>query len=143
MPQLASLPGQAALVRYSVGAKVAHPFGPLSAVDASWLGTQQDYFHNLGTDLMAGLGEAAKLVQSAPDGSRRVIVVIGDGCDTNMDKAQHDLPAMLDQLKGVELVEVRVLAEISEPNCDLLRKHARQVGLADLAAALRASTPSP
>ena len=143
MPELAKLPGQAALVTYASGTKVVHPLGPLSAVDATWPGSQKAYYGKLGLDLVAGLGEAARILQSAPAGSRRVVAVIGDSCDTDMEVAHKQLPGVLAQLEGVELIDVRLLSEISVPECDLLARHSRRVELGQLAAAIGAPEHTP
>jgi hypothetical protein len=87
----ATPPGsQGILITYEDAARIRVPMGPIARLDAGAIGSEKDYYKRLGTDLVGGVelavAELAKV--SVP---RKVLIVIGDGNDTNNDNARTQL----------------------------------------------------
>ena len=114
-PPARALPAgsQAVVISYSAGAAIRAPLGPIEALTPDALGTQIDYRARIGLDLVQGvqlgLSELAKA--AAP---RKVLVVIGDGNDTNLDTAR----ASLEALKQSTSVEIYALVYKSPLSAD-------------------------
>ncbi|MCX5742645.1 MAG: hypothetical protein NT062_09135 [Proteobacteria bacterium] len=83
----------ATVVTYGEHASVRHPMAPISTLTAAAFGEQRDYRGVIDRDLVGGvtlgLDELAKA-----RGSRHVLVVIGDGTDTNVDTAKATLTTL-------------------------------------------------
>ena len=81
---------QGLLITYEDAARIRVPMGAIGRLDASSIGSENDYYKRLGTDLVGGvelaLAELAKV--RLP---RKVLIVIGDGNDTNNDAAKRQL----------------------------------------------------
>ena len=84
---------RATIVTYTDRASVRHPMDPIEELSAAAFGDQKDYFGVIDRDLVGGvtlgLNELAKVTDA-----RRVLVVIGDGSDTNNDTAKGELAAL-------------------------------------------------
>jgi hypothetical protein len=82
------------------------PMGPLSQITGKSLGTQKDYFGTTGVELVAaielGLAELRKRSET-----RKVMIVIGDGTDTNHDSAKERLAELK---KRAAAAQVQVFA---------------------------------
>lgn len=77
---------QGVVVTYGTGAAIRMPLGPLEQLGPDTLGKQADYRSKLGSDLVLGVQLAlAELEKSSAP--RRILVVIGDGNDTNNEAA--------------------------------------------------------
>jgi hypothetical protein len=87
---------KAMLITYDDKATIKLPTTPIEKLDAHALGTQMDGKGKLGTELVAGarlaLNELTKI-----DGGRRVIVILGDGNDTNNEAAKTQLQQLAKQ----------------------------------------------
>lgn len=90
---------QAVVVTYAVGATIRLPLGPIDRLTGDALGKQIDYRGKLGSDLVQGvqlgLAELAKA-----DAPRRVLIVIGDGNDTDNEAARPALASLQQSAKA-------------------------------------------
>jgi hypothetical protein len=98
----------ATLVNYSIGARVRLlALAPIAQLHGAALGTQSEYFGKVGQDLVEGvelaLHELAK--SSARD---KYLVVIGDGTDTEAERAKRRLPELAKRAAR-ERVDVRAI----------------------------------
>lgn len=106
---------QAITVTYDSDVRIRLPMGPIESLDARAVGVQQDYYGGVGHELVNGvtfaLTELAKV-----EGARRVLVVIGDGSDTNNEAAKlklHDLKKRAAELH-VEVYSIVYKAQLSD-----------------------------
>lgn len=102
---------QAVVITYGEGAAVRLPLGPLGQLGPDALGKQIEYRSKLGTALVLGvdLGLAELEKATAP---RRVLIVIGDGNDTNNEAATPALAAIKAKTK-VEIYALVYKASLS------------------------------
>ena len=118
---------KATIVTYTDRAVVRAAMAPIDHLTAATLGDQRDYVGGIDRDLVGGvtvgLDELAKVT-----GARRVLVVIGDGSDTNQGTAKQAL-ATLGQRAAAEHVEVVSIVYKAE--------------LSPLSTAIAALDPSP
>ncbi|HEX3761866.1 MAG TPA: FHA domain-containing protein [Kofleriaceae bacterium] len=81
------------VITYADTATIRIPMGPLDRVTGSALGTQRDYFGTQGVELVKGvdlaLSELHKVLVS-----RKVLIVVCDGLDKNMDAARGQMVAL-------------------------------------------------
>ncbi len=77
---------QGALITYSQGVELRHAMTDLTALTGDKLGSQKDLSGKYTRDLVAGLSEAQAQLNKV-GASRKVLVVIGDGMDTNNETA--------------------------------------------------------
>lgn len=87
----------ATLISYAENLVVRYPMGPVRGLDERAFGVQRDYRMSLGNQLMLGVDRAIGELE-AVRARRRVLVIIGDGNDTNNVVAVqhfHDLQADL------------------------------------------------
>ncbi len=110
----------ATLVVYNDRASVKRPLAPLQLVGPGWFGTQEDYYRKVGFDLISGLELAAATLATAPAGLERVILVLGDGCDTNLELARSRLAKIALANAGIKVHEIRIATKLSS-ECDVLR----------------------
>jgi hypothetical protein len=83
----------ATVITYATGAKVRLPLGPIARLRGDALGTQRDYYQQIGTDLVAGV-ELAFHELARSEAPLKYIVVVGDGRDTDPDRAADELAAL-------------------------------------------------
>jgi hypothetical protein len=80
-------------IEYSTGASIRIPWERAEDVRASQIGRVADYEQRIGSDLVQGvamgLAELAKQKQAT-----KVLVIIGDGIDSNPDRAKSGLAAL-------------------------------------------------
>jgi hypothetical protein len=81
------------IVGYSTGAKIIKPATPLAELRGSAFGVAQDYEKELSNDLVAGIKTGLDELEHS-HATRRVLIVIGDGGDTNADTARDALPEL-------------------------------------------------
>jgi hypothetical protein len=97
-----------AIVIYKGGAEVKLPMGPLANLTGDRLGVQKDYEGQITRDLVtgvnAGLTELRKVTTS-----RKVMIVVGDGVDTNPEVAKTALAAARKQCES-DRIELYALA---------------------------------
>jgi len=82
------------LISYADTAEVRTPMGPLTNIDAERFGTQRDYNKKFGTAMVDGIRLALTELERV-SASRKALVVIGDGNDTEPKAAS----ALLGELK--------------------------------------------
>ena len=85
-----------ALITYSSAAKLRVPMGPLAKLTGRSLGTQKDYKNTVGFELVKGVELALAELHKATQ-PIKVLIVIGDGNDTNNDAAKAALAALKKQ----------------------------------------------
>lgn len=81
------------VITYADKPVIRVPMGPLSELNGSKLGTQADYFGSKGVQMVSAIRLALaelKKVQAA----RKVLIVVCDGTDFNMDSAKTALPQL-------------------------------------------------
>jgi hypothetical protein len=78
---------KAVVISYSNGAEVVSKMDELSKVSGASLGGQCNYFGKTGTNLVAGVEMAFKELK-AVGATRKVMVIVGDGSDTDPEKAK-------------------------------------------------------
>jgi hypothetical protein len=91
---------QGAVVAYSTGTEVVVPMGDIARVDASVFSDQRPYRGKIGLDMVRGVRHGIDLLAKV-DARRRILLVIGDGNDTNNEAARGELERMrreVDQL---------------------------------------------
>lgn len=98
---------RAVVVGYARGARLVHAMSPATELKGSVLGVEKDYQSELGSDFVAGLDLAFDELAKV-DAKRKVIVVVGDGTDTNSDTARSRLTEIAARA-AKERVEVFVL----------------------------------
>jgi hypothetical protein len=81
---------QAAIVTYATGAKVRMPMAPIASLHGSSFGTQRDYYNQIGSDLVSGLQVGMDELERTQV-RRKLLVVLGDGTDTNSESAAPQL----------------------------------------------------
>lgn len=87
-----------AVITYADKAVVRIPMGPLEKITGSQLGTQRDYLGTKGVELVKGVDLALTELHRV-QASRKVLIVVCDGMDTNMEAAKSQLTALKAQAK--------------------------------------------
>lgn len=103
---------EAMLVTYSTGAEIKAPWAPVDSLGASWLGNAIDDRGKLGMDLVAGVRIAYEELAKRPPLSK-LMVIIGDGNDTNNATAIHALSELTDRHPDVVVAAVHVRTAVS------------------------------
>ena len=78
------------VITYGDKPAIRVPMGPLGEITGSKLGTQQDYFGTTGVELVSAIRLAMSELKKVQV-SRRVLIVVCDGNDTNNDAAKGQL----------------------------------------------------
>ncbi|HEU0031272.1 MAG TPA: FHA domain-containing protein [Kofleriaceae bacterium] len=78
------------VITYADKPVIRVPMGPLANITGSALGTQQDYYGTTGVELVKGI-ELALAELHKVQASRKVLIVVCDGNDTNNDAAKGQL----------------------------------------------------
>jgi hypothetical protein len=86
------------VVSYSTGADIKVPMGDLKAITGGALGSQKDYNRKLGTDMVSGITMAMTELRNVST-ARKVLIVLGDGTDTNPELAKSQLKDMKEQAR--------------------------------------------
>ena len=106
----------ATVITYGEHALVRHPMAPIAKLTAAAFGEQKDYYGVIDRDLVGGvtlgLDELAKV-----NGAHRVLIVIGDGTDTNADAAKAALPTLAKRAaaENVQVVSFVYKGPLSSP----------------------------
>jgi uncharacterized protein YegL len=106
---------KACVISYSTGAEVKVPLTDLKNITGQALGSQQDYKTKLGTDMTSGIGMAMSELQKATSVSRKALIVIGDGNDTNNETAKPQLAELKKQAAkaGIQLFAIIYKSAVS------------------------------
>jgi hypothetical protein len=92
-------PGSKGLVvSYSTGAEIKVPLSDLKAITGAALGGQKDYYRKIGTDMVQGITMGLTELSKAPT-ARKVLIVVGDGADTNPEGAKAQLKDLKEQAR--------------------------------------------
>lgn len=78
------------VITYADRAKIRVPMGPLAKLTGAALGTQKDYKNTVGLELVKSIELALAELHKVTN-PRKVLIVISDGEDTNMDTAKAQL----------------------------------------------------
>jgi hypothetical protein len=110
------------LIAYGNDVKVKLPRGPLTALGAAALGPQKDFAGVTARSLAAAADQAVADVV-AMGTPRKVVLVIGDGGDTNPETARPLLTALRKKARdaGVELYGVYYVSGTIDGDLDLMR----------------------
>lgn len=112
----------AGIVTYATGAKIRMPLEPVDRLHGASFGVQRDYYNQIGLDLVQGI-EVGLTALEATAQPRKLLVVIGDGNDTDSEKAAVRL---LEQKKRAAMHGIRVetiifKSRISDEHNDIRR----------------------
>lgn len=78
------------LIVYGEKAEVRVPMGPLTNITAEALGTQKDYFKKSGYSMVQGISAAIAELHNVTT-SRKALIVVSDGNDSNADTVKGEL----------------------------------------------------
>ncbi|HEX4421720.1 MAG TPA: FHA domain-containing protein [Kofleriaceae bacterium] len=91
-----------AVITYADKAVVRIPMGPLDKITGSQLGSQKDYFGTKGVELVKGVDLGLTELHKV-QASRKVLIVVCDGMDTNMEAAKGQLQILKQQAKNDQI----------------------------------------
>ena len=131
---------QGALIVYGQGMEVRHPMGDLTQLTGDKLGTQKDFQGKTSRDLVAGVNEALAQLRKVTT-SRKALIIIGDGADTNPDDARKQLAAMHKQIEAdhIEIYGIQYVAEGLDNEGGVLKTLTPDVSVAQSADGIGAS----
>ncbi len=110
------------ILRYDSHLRTVQKLGPIERIDADAIGDQKSYFAATGSELVQGVrGALTQLAQV--EAARRVLVILGDGNDTNNEAAKAQLRALRATAAGqnVEVHAIIFKAALS-PDTDVIRE---------------------
>lgn len=84
------------LISYHDKAEVKIPMGPLANINSEALGSQKDYYRKLGTAMAEGINLGMASLHDVT-ASRKALIVICDGTDTNAESAKAQLTSLKKQ----------------------------------------------
>jgi hypothetical protein len=102
------------IVTFADKAEVVKPLGDLTQLDGDALGSQRAYKRRLGTSLVRGVELGFDQLASA-SAARKVMIVVSDGTDVNMETAGKQLAALRDRAGDVEIYAIEYKGPLSEP----------------------------
>jgi hypothetical protein len=86
------------IISYSTGAEIKLPMSPLVELTGAALGSQEDYRGKIGTDMVQGITLGIAELSKATT-VRKALIVVGDGHDTDDDRAKTQLQELKDQAR--------------------------------------------
>ena len=86
------------VITYADKSVVRIPMGPLDKITPAQLGTQKDYLGTKGVELVKGVDLGLTELHKV-QASRKVLIVVCDGMDTNMEAAKGQLALLKQQAK--------------------------------------------
>ena len=104
------------VIAYGDSAQAIVPLGPIGNVTGRSLGRQKDYAHKIGSALVKGIELAIQTLRSAKT-KRKVLLVIGDGNDTDNEVAVRQLRELREVAarEGIETLAIVHRSPLSEP----------------------------
>jgi hypothetical protein len=111
---------QAVVVAYADKPEIRVPLGPIQNLRGEVLGTQQDYYGKLGSELVRGIDVGIAELRRATT-PRKALIVVSDGNDTNAETAKAEL-ARLKKLAAQERIETFAIiykGALSDPRSDI------------------------
>lgn len=103
---------EAALVTYATGATIKQPWRPAYMLAGAALGPITDYRGAIGTDLVMGVEQAIMNTKQRRH-LRHIVLVIGDGNDTNNELARETLPSLAQANPDITFVAVIATSPVS------------------------------
>ncbi len=108
------------VIIYSDSVSERVKMGPLANITGTALGTQQDYYGTQGRDLKAGVTAGVTALHNS-SASRKVLIVICDGSDTDVERAKAELPAQRDAAKTDKIQTFAIIYRGGgEPGVDVI-----------------------
>jgi hypothetical protein len=108
LPAIGPAGSQGAIVVYHQGAEVKLPMGDIKNLTGEKLGVEKDYEGKVTRDLTTGVNAALTELRKVTT-SRKVMIIVGDGADTNIDVAKVQL-AQLKKHCEQDRIELYALA---------------------------------
>lgn len=108
------------LISYADKPEIRVPMGPLGNITAEALGTQKDYQRKLGTAMVQGISLAIAELHNVT-ASRKALIVVCDGTDTNVETAKGEL-INLKKLAAQEKIQtfgIIYKGQLSDPRNDI------------------------
>ncbi len=104
------------LISYGDKAEVKVPMGPIGNITAEALGSQKDYYKKFGTSMVEGINLAVSELHNVT-ASRKALIVVCDGNDTNNEAAKAQLQNLKKQALGEKIQTFAIIykGELSEP----------------------------
>ena len=115
LPKIGPPGSQGAIVIYHQGAEVKLPMGDLKNLTGDKLGQEKDYQGKVTRDLVTGVNAAITELRKVTT-SRKALIVVGDGADTNIDAAKAQLQQLRKQCEAdrIELYGLNYTAGIGD-----------------------------
>lgn len=112
------------LITYDGSARVRLPLGPIAKLTGAALGTQRDYYYRLGQSLVQATELAIGQLEQAST-HKKLLIVISDGNDSNIDAAKYQLAdlrkrAMRDR---IQIASIIYKGQLSEPSNAIVALH--------------------
>ncbi len=113
------------LITYDERAVVRQPLGPIASLTGRSLGTQKDYYGRIGYSLVQALSLAVGELEQAPT-HKKLLIVIGDGNDTNNDAAKAQFADLKKRAAhgGIQVAAIIYKGALSEPSNPIIAFHA-------------------
>ncbi len=104
------------LISYGDKAEVKVAMGPIANITPEALGTQKDYYKKFGTSMVEGINLAVAELHNVT-ASRKALIVICDGNDTNNEAAKAQLQTLKKQASNEKIQTFAIIykGELSEP----------------------------
>jgi hypothetical protein len=102
------------IISYSTGAEIKLAMSPLKELTGAALGSQKDYRGKIGTDMVQGITLGIAELSKATT-VRKALIVVGDGHDTDNDRAKTQLKDLKDQARkqNIDLFAVLYRSAVS------------------------------
>ena len=115
LPKIGPPGSLGAIVIYHQGAEVKLPMGPLTNLTGDKLGQEKDYQGKVTRDLVTGVNAAITELRKVTT-SRKALIIVGDGADTNIDAAKAQLQTLRKQCEQdrIELYGLNYNANIGD-----------------------------
>jgi hypothetical protein len=104
------------LISYGDKAEVKVAMGPIANITPEALGTQRDYYRKFGTAMVEGINLAVAELHNVT-ASRKALIVVCDGNDTNNEAAKAQLQTLKKQAANEKIQTFAIIykGELSEP----------------------------
>jgi hypothetical protein len=112
------------IITYDERPWIKLPLGPIANLDGSALGTQKDYYGRIGYSLVQATALAIGELETAPT-HKKLLLVIGDGNDTNPDAAKAQFADLKKRAAqgGIEVAAIIYKGALSDPSSGILALH--------------------
>ncbi len=112
------------IITYDERPRTKLPLGPIETFDARVLGTQKDYYGRIGYSLVQATALAIGALETAPT-HKKLLLVIGDGNDTNPEAAKGQLADLKKRAAqgGIQVAAIIYKGVLSEPSSGIFALH--------------------